>query len=77
MFLAVLEAALHDSAHGAVPKTTRVWIPTILGKERSVPAGALALGGYEVARAVEEHVTGFDREKLRSMVLGGEAVQNF
>jgi hypothetical protein len=75
-FLAVLEAALHETAKGAVPKSIRRGIREILRKRRSVPAGTLALGGYEVARAVEKHVHGDDREKLRSKVLGGEAVQN-
>jgi hypothetical protein len=77
MFLAVLEAALHESAKGAVPKSIRRGIRgSFRGSLRAPLARAAAIGGYEVARAVRERVRGDDdRERLRSKVLGREAVQ--
>jgi hypothetical protein len=78
MFLAVLEAALHKSAKDAVPKSIRRGIRGSIKQNLCTPplVWALALGGHEAARAVQEHVHGdCDRERLRSEVLDEKAVQ--
>jgi hypothetical protein len=76
--LAVLEAAFHKRARDAVPESIRRRILSSLESNlrAPLPVRALALRRHEVATFVQEHVHGDgDRDRLRSIVLGGEAIQ--
>jgi hypothetical protein len=74
--LALIEALLHDTSEGVVPRLIREHLRQAVGRLLLPNQDLESKGGFEVARLIQERARGEVFQRLRSDVLNFEALQD-